>query len=102
MFWKFRNIFDITRKKITDNKVTAHKAYDRKKFFLYIKLANIYGLWKILRMLDIFVSLMYCSHLSTKLNLISDGEKKDSEEIWYNQNTTTYTAIFWCWDSKYI
>ena len=36
---------------------------------------------------------MYCSHLSTKLNLISDVEKKDSEETWYNQNTTTFPRL---------
>ena len=41
---------------------------------------------KILRMLDTFVSLMYCSHLSIKPTQFMLGEKHESEETRYNQS----------------
>ena len=52
-------------------------------------------------MLDIFVSPMYCSHLSIKPTQFLLGEKDESEETWYNQSTT-HKTIFRCWDSNYI
>ena len=72
--------------------VTTHKAYD---LVLDIKLANIYRR-KILRMLDTFVSLMYCSHLSIKPTQFMLGEKDESEETRYNQSETAHKTIFRC------
>ena len=56
---------------------------------------------KILRMLDTFVSLMYCSHLSIKPTQFMLGEKGESEETRYNQSKTTHKTIFRCWDSNH-
>ena len=57
---------------------------------------------KILRMLDTFVSLMYCSHLSIKPTQFMLGEKHESEETRYNQSETAHKTIFRCWDSNHI
>ena len=68
---------------------------------LDIELANIYRR-KILWMLDTFVSLMYCSHLSIKPTKFMLGEKDKSEETRYNQSKTTHKTFFRCWDSNHI
>ena len=68
---------------------------------LDIELANTYRR-KILRMLDTFVSLMYCSHLSIKPTQFMLGEKHESEETRYNQSETAHKTIFRCWDSNHI
>ena len=57
---------------------------------------------KILRMLDTFVSLMHCSHLSIKPTQFMLGEKHESEETRYNQSETAHKTIFRCWDSNHI
>ena len=59
---------------------------------LDIEFAIIYRR-KILRMLDTFVSLMYCSHLSIKLTQFMLSEKAKSEETRYNQSKTTHKTI---------
>ena len=66
-----------------------------RRLVLDIELANIY-LRKILRMLDTFVSLMSCSHLSIKPTQFMLGEKDESEETRYNQSKTTHKTIFRC------
>ena len=68
---------------------------------LDIQFAIIYRR-KILRMLDTFVSLMYCSHLSIKPTQFMLGEKDESEETRYNQSKTTHKTILRCWDSNHI
>ena len=62
---------------------------------LDIELAYIYQR-TILRMLDTFVSLMYCSHHLIKPTQFMLGEKGESEETRYNQSKTTNTTIFRC------
>ena len=56
----------------------------------------------ILRMLDIFVSLMYSSHLSIKPTQFLLGENDESEETRYNQSTITHKIIFRCFDWYHI
>ena len=67
----------------------------KRSLVLDIELADIYRR-KILIMLDAFVSLMYCPHLSIKPTQIMLGEKDESDETRYNQSKTTHKIIFRC------
>ena len=62
---------------------------------LDIELTNIYQR-NILRMLDSFVSLMFCSPLLIKPTQFMLGEKDESEKTGYNQIKTTNKTIFRC------
>jgi len=110
MFWKsiYKHIWRQTRGKYNYGRIwetrynlKSPKHKIERGLVLDIEPTNTYRR-KILRMLDTFVSLMYCSHLSIKPTQFMLGEKHESEETRYNQSETAHKTIFRCWDSNHI